>query len=258
MNKLITTSIIAFLGLIIAFSCFKVIPAGNVGVSVTLGKVGGVKTEGPNFKAPFIEKLVIVPIKQITESGETPCFSSDLQTVTVSYSVFYRLPKEKVAELYQQFAGDPYHTLIRPRIESALKEVTSNDKAEDIVRKRDIVKVAALQKLQTSLSGLIDIRDVTITDIGLSRDLSLAIEAKQVRQQEALAKEYDLQKAAKEAEITVTNAKAEAEAITIKGRAIKESPSVVELEIIKRWNGVSPQTVVTSEGGANVVLPIKK
>lgn len=66
-----------------------------------------------------------------------------------------------------------------------------------------------------------------------------------------------LQKAQRDAEITIVNAKAEAESVRIKGEALTDNPRVVDLEIAKRWNGQSPQSVVISEGGANVLLPLR-
>ncbi|NJK90644.1 MAG: hypothetical protein HC904_01705 [Blastochloris sp.] len=80
---------------------------------------------------------------------------------------------------------------------------------------------------------------------------------KQVTEQQALAKEYELQKARKEAEITLVNAQAEAQSVKIKGEALANSPRVVDLEIVKKWDGKAPQTVVTGQGGANVILPLR-
>jgi len=76
-------------------------------------------------------------------------------------------------------------------------------------------------------------------------------------QQEALAKEFELQKAQKDAEITVVRAKAEAEAIQTQGEAIKQNPEIISLEIARHWNGQTPQSVVVGQGGANVLLPLK-
>ena len=76
-------------------------------------------------------------------------------------------------------------------------------------------------------------------------------------EQAALQKEYELRKEQKEAEITVVRAKAEAEAVKIKGEALKSSPEVIQLEIAKKWNGISPLYISTTAGGANVLLPLK-
>jgi hypothetical protein len=91
----------------------------------------------------------------------------------------------------------------------------------------------------------------------LTDELEQAIELKQIKEQEALAKEYELRKAKKDAEITVVNAEAEAKAVKIKGAALKTSPEVIELEIAKKWNGESPATVVVGKGGGNVLLPLR-
>jgi prohibitin 2 len=254
----IFTVIILLLGLAFLLGCWAVIPPGHRGVSVMLGKVHpNALPEGFAFKRPFIETVVKVPIQQLTVSGTTSCFSSDLQTVNISYSVLYRLPENKVVELYQQFAGDPYNTLVDPRLQEAIKQVTAQFRAEDVVKNREKIKQTALQKLKQELAGLVDVRDVPITNIDLTDELERAIELKQVTEQQALAKVYELQKAQRDAEITIVNAKAEAESVRIKGEALTDNPRVVDLEIAKRWNGQSPQSVVVSEGGANVLLPLR-
>ena len=66
-----------------------------------------------------------------------------------------------------------------------------------------------------------------------------------------------LKKAQKDAEITVVRANAEAQAIQTQGNAIKSNPEIISLEIARRWNGQSPQSVVVGQGGANVLLPLK-
>lgn len=257
-GRILFVALLVALGVGVLFGSCTVVPPGHRGVSVTLGKVYPmVCGEGLNFKKPFIEQIVKIPIQQITAIGKTSCFSSDLQLVEIGYSVLYRLPQEKVVELYQQYQGDPYQALVVPRMNDALKQVVSGYSAEEIVKSRDKIKPLVLEKIQKELAGLINIVDIPISNVDLSDQLEAAIEAKQVQQQQALAKTYELQKAQKEAEITVVNAKAEAEAVRIKGEALKASPEVISLEISKKWNGIAPTTVVVGTGGANVLLPLK-
>lgn len=245
-------------GLIFAMSCYSVVPPGHRGVSVTLGKVDPVaRVEGLAFKKPFIETIVKMPVQQITVTSKASSFSSDLQTVDVSYAVLYRIPEDKVVELFQDYAGNPYSTLVEPRVQEAIKQVTALYKAEEVVKSRTKIKQAVLEAVKKELEGLLDVRDIPITNIDLTEQLEKAIELKQVTEQQALAKEYELKKAQKEAEITIVNAKAEAEAVKIKGEALASSPRVIDLEIAKKWDGKSPQTVVTSQGGANVLLPLR-
>jgi prohibitin 2 len=238
-------------------SC-AIVPPGHRGVSVTLGKVSpNIRGEGLNFKKPFIETIVKIPIQQITVDGETECFSSDLQTIKVSYSVLYKLPPDKIIELYQLFHGDPYASLVDPRIQDALKQATAKYKAEEMVKQREAVKVLAKEIVIREVTGMVTIVDVPLKNIDLTAQLEKAIEDKQVQEQQALSKTYELQKAQKAAEITIVEAKAEAEAVKIKGEALKFAPEVIQLEIAKKWNGVSPTSVVVTQGGANILLPLK-
>ncbi|MDX6767018.1 MAG: prohibitin family protein [Candidatus Methylacidiphilales bacterium] len=247
-----------FLGLLLLFGCWSIVPPGHRGVSVTLGKVDPVaRGEGLTFKKPFMESIIKMPVQQITQGGTASSFSSDLQTVQVSYAVLYRIPETKVVELFQQYAGNPYATLVEPRVQEAVKQVTALYKAEELVKSREKIKQTVLGKVQQELAGLIDVRDIPITNIDLTDELERAIELKQVTEQQALAKEYELQKARKEAEITLVNAKAEAESVKIKGEALANSPRVIDLEIVKKWDGKTPQSVVTGQGGSNIILPLR-
>lgn len=126
------------------------------------------------------------------------------------------------------------------------------------MKKRDLTKDEITRRVKLALGNLIYIEDIPITNFDLSDQLEHAIEQKVVREQEALAKQFELEREKKEADITLVKAEAEAKAVKVKGEALKESPEVIQLEIVKRWNGKSPQSVVVGSGGANVLLPLSK
>jgi regulator of protease activity HflC (stomatin/prohibitin superfamily) len=243
---------------ILGFSCFHVVPPGHRGISVTWGKVNpGAKDEGLTFKKPFIEDILNVSIRQRTVEGSASAFSSDLQIVMVAFKTLYRIPEAKVVELYQKFQGDPYTSLVEPRIQEELKQTTSMYRAEELVKNREKIKAEVLGKVKSAVGDVLFITDLAITNFDFTDELEKAIEQKTIREQEALAKHFELEKAKKDAEITYVNAEAEARAVKIKGEAIRLAPSVIQLEIVKKWNGVSPQSVVTGRGGADVLLPLK-
>jgi len=207
---------------------------------------------------PVISSVVQVPVKQITKQTQAVCFSSDLQTITLALSVLYRIPDSKVVGLFQQYNGDPYDTLVEPRIQEAVKKEVSLYAAEDIVKKRDKIKSIVLPNVKSTVEGLLIITDVIITNVDLTDAMEKSIENKQIKQQEALAKVYELQKAEKEAEIAIAAARGEAEAIRLKSEAIQKSPAVIQLEIIKKWDGKAPTYISTNGGGANILLPVQK
>ncbi len=244
--------------LLLLMSSFHVVPPGHRGVSVTWGKVDPkVRGEGITFKKPFMERVYDVDVRQRTVEGQAGAYSSDLQTVLVAFKALYRIPEEKVVELFQKFQGDPYLSLVEPRIQEELKQTTSLFRAEELVKSREKIKVDLLDKVKRAMGGMLVLEDIPITNFDFTDELEKAIEQKTIREQEALAKNFELEKARKDAEITLVNAEAEAKSVKIKGEAIKASPEVIDLEIAKRWNGVTPQSVIVGKGGANVLLPLK-
>lgn len=257
-RSVLGVAIVAIVALVVAGASYHIVPPGNRGVSITMGKVSpNMLPEGLNFKMPFVTRVENVEIRQKTTGGQAQVFSRDLQNIEIAYNVLYRIPEGKVVELFQQFAGEPFQSLVEPRLQEALKQTTANYRAEELVMARDKVKAEVLGHLQSALGDLLTINDLTITNMQLSKDLEAAIEQKVIREQEALAKKFELDKAMKDAEITIVEAKAEAESVKIKGEALKTSPEVVNFEIARKWDGKAPQSVVTTTGGANVLLPLK-
>ena len=251
--------VLAVLLVVVTASSCEVIEPGHRGVKVTLGKVDDqVLPEGTNVKMPFLTTIHEVNVQQQTIKGEASCFSQDLQTVKVQYAVMYRIPDASVTKLFKDYKGDAFQTLVDPRLQEALKQVSAAHNAEQLVQKRDQIRMDALAKVKALVGDLVTIEDLSIVNVDLSDQLEHAIEQKMVKQQESLAKKYELEKEKQEAEITVVKATAEADAIKVKAAAIATAPNVIDLEIIKKWDGKAPQTVILGDGkgGAQVVMPV--
>jgi prohibitin 2 len=43
----------------------------------------------------------------------------------------------------------------------------------------------------------------------------------------------------------------------MRGRAVQDNPGLVQLQIVEKWNGVSPLVVGGGGSGANILLPIE-
>jgi prohibitin 2 len=61
-----------------------------------------------------------------------------------------------------------------------------------------------------------------------------------------------------EADTAVIRAKGEAEAIKVRGEALKLNPAFLRLQIVERWNGRSPLVVPADphNAGAGLLLPL--
>ena len=256
--KLIGVAIIIFVIIIAASTSSYIVQPGYRGVEVTLGKVSPVfKPEGFGFKSPFITMIVPVLIRQQTRELSADCYSSDLQQVKTELRVLYRIPEASVVQIYQGYAGDPFDSLIAPRVQEALKEVTAMQSAEQIVKNREDIKNKALVATRQKIGTMLFVEDIVIQNIDLSKELETAIEAKMVQEQEAAKAKFTQQKAQIEADTVVIKAKGDAESIRIRGEALKQTPAFIDLQIVEKWDGKAPMVVGGGTGGGvNMLLPL--
>ncbi len=257
--KLIGVAVIIFVVIIAVSSGSYVVQPGYRGVEVTLGKVSPVfKPEGFGLKKPFVTTIVPVAIRQQTREVHAACYSSDLQQVEMDLRVLYRVPEASVVGIYQNYAGDPFDSLIAPRVQEALKEVTAMESAEQIVKNREEIKTKALAGARLKVGTLLVVEDLVIQNIDLTKELETAIEAKMVQEQEAAKAKFTQQKAQIEADTVVIKAKGDAESIRIRGEALKQTPAFIDLQIVEKWDGRTPLVINGSTGGnnANILLPL--
>jgi len=255
--KLVGVAVIIFVIVVAASTGSYVVQPGDRGVEVTLGKVSPVfKPEGFGYKTPFITTIVPVTIRQQTREAQAACYSSDLQQVKMDLRVLYRIPEASVVQIYQGYAGDPFDSLIAPRVQEAMKEVTALESAEQIVKNREEIKTKALAAARIKIGTMLVVEDVVIQNIDLSSELETAIEAKMVQEQEAAKAKFTQQKAQIEADTVVIKAKGDAESIKIRGEALKLTPAFIDLQIVEKWDGRAPLYVGgASGGGVNMLLP---
>jgi prohibitin 2 len=257
--RLIGIAILIFIVILVGSSMTYIVEPGTRGVEVTLGKVSpNAKPEGFVTKAPFITTINPISVRQQTRLMKAECYSSDLQQVNIDIQVLYRIPENEVVKIYQDYSGDPFDSLIAPRVQEAVKEITALQSAEMIVKKREEIKNHALEAGRIKVGPILTIVDVVIQNISLTRELEAAIEAKMVQEQEAAKAKFTQQKAEIEANTAIIKAKGEAEAIRVRGSALKENASLIELQIVEKWDGKTPLVVGGNGTGANILLPIDR
>jgi prohibitin 2 len=242
--RLIGVAILIFAVIIMAASGTYVVSPGYRGVEVTMGKVSpAFKPEGFGLKTPFITTIHPVSIRQQTAEDRAECYSADLQQVQVDLKVLFRIPEGSVVKLFQEYYGDPFDSLVAPRVQEALKEVTALQSAEQIVKNRETIKTQALEIARKKIGSLLVVEDIVIQNIALTRELENAIEAKMVQEQEAAKSKYVQQRAQIDADTAVIQAKGEAESIRIRGEALKDNPAFVDLKIVDKWDGLTPLVI---------------
>ena len=257
--RLIGMALLLFVLIALASSATYVVEPGTRGVKVTLGRTADqFLPQGFGFKTPFATTIVAVNVRQQTHAVRADCFSSDLQQVVADLRVMYRVPEQSVVQIYKQFAGDPFDSLIAPRVQEAIKEVTAMQTAEQIVKNREEIKQKTLAAARLKIGDILSLEDIVIRNIDLSTELERAIEAKMVAEQQAAQARFSQLQAQVEAETAVIRARGEAEAIKVRGEALKLNPAFLRLQIVERWDGRSPLVVPAAANttGAALLLPL--
>lgn len=253
--RVIGVAILIFVVVIMASSGTYVVHPGYRGVMVTMGQVSPTfKPEGFGLKAPLITAIHPVSIRQQTAEDKADCYSSDLQQIHIELRVLFRIPEGSVVKLFQEYDGRPFESLIAPRVQEALKEVIALQSAEQVVKNREQIKTKALDLTRQKVGPMLVVEDIVIQNIALTKELEHAIEAKMVQEQEAAKSKFVQQRAQIEADTAVIKAKGEAESIRIRGQALKENPSYIDLQIVDKWDGLTPLVI---GGGDNLVFPLQ-
>lgn len=255
--RLIGVAILLFVIIILASTGTYIVRPGERGVAVTLGKVSpDFRREGFGIKTPLVTSIHSVSVRQHTQSMPAECYSSDLQQVRMQVNVLYRIPERSVVKIFTEFAGVPFDNLIAPRVQEAIKEVAATQSAEQIVKKREEVKRRSLELARSKIGAeFLDLVDIILYDISLSPELEQAIELKMVQEQEAAKAKFTQLQAQIDAETAIIRARGEADAISVRGEALKANEEFIKLEIVQNWNGRSP-LVVGADNGANMLMQI--
>jgi regulator of protease activity HflC (stomatin/prohibitin superfamily) len=252
----------ALVGVIVlgtTFRPFAIVPAGHRGV--VFNEFEGVKvernlTEGFHFVSPYVEHVINLSVRVEKASFKASASSKDLQQVNTEIAINYHLDPDNAARVYQQIGEEYVTKLIEPSVQESIKAVTAEYNATDLIAKRPLVKQKAQEMVTQRLGAFhILVDDFSITDFKFSPEFEAAIEAKQVAEQEALQKNYELQKAHKDAEIAVTRAEGEKKATIARAQAKSEeqrllqmtvTERVLELKRIEKWDGTMPKVVGSS------------
>ena len=262
--------LILIVGGVIATQGFARVPAGYRGVLLTWGKVEDrVLPEGLSFIVPISQSVELMNVQvQKTESSESTA-TNDLQEVTTTVAVNFRLRYSAVNEIYRELRQDYESRVIKPNIEESLKATTAQYRAEELVKKRAEVKAAFDDILAERLDVFnIEVVSVSLTDFQFSPAFSAAIEAKVTAEQEALTAKNKLEQiryeaqqqiiqaeAAKNATIALAEGEAEAQIIAANAtaRAIelitsKMTPEYAQYLWLTQWDGKLPAVVGEGQG----------
>ncbi|MCR5824827.1 MAG: hypothetical protein K6G60_10395 [Lachnospiraceae bacterium] len=209
---------------LIISSCFASVPTGHTGILTTFGKVEDTTYEaGVHFILPWQEVVKMDNrVQKLTKDMEA--FSSDIQEVSLKYTLNYRIESSQAQNLYKTVGTNYATTIIEPKIEDAVKTITAQYNAENLVSKRAELGDKIEELLTASLSSYnIIVTSTAVENLDFTDEFTNAVEAKQVAEQnkikakteqerQTMEKEEELKRNEAAAQSAAKVAKTEAEA----------------------------------------------
>ncbi len=258
--------------IILVFGSYAVIPTGHTGIVVTFGNVEDTTLEaGLHFKMPY-QDVVVMDNRAQKKVVEMSCFSSDIQDVSVTYSLNYQIKKENAQNIYRTIGVDYYNIVMEPRVQEAVKSVIAKYSAENLISSREDISRQIYDILDNELEAYnILVINTAVENLDFSDAFTDAVEDKQVAEQQKLKAQIEQEQlnleATASAERDVIAAQADAEVTKIQAEVAeyageKEAEvnrklagtlteTLVKYYYSQKWDGKLPEIV-----GSDTVLPI--
>ena len=267
--------------LVLLPSTFTYVNPGYVGIVIHRAG-GGVDPVplGPGIHAriPFATGIEEYPIFLKTlilskntnegsaQNDEINVNSVEGQPLALDVSLSFQLDASATPRLYTMFRTDINaitHGFVKQTIRQSLQEVVGTEPVADVIGPK---KAEATSRVYASIAKRLqplgfDVKQFTINELRAPPAVMEAINQKNVMQQQALTAQNELQKntfnaqgdsikAAGRAKAITAEAEAQAKANELLARSI--TPTLVQYELMKKWDGKLPQV----SGGSTPLIQL--
>lgn len=215
---------------LIAVSCLRTVPTGHTGIVTVFGRVENETYEaGVHFTAPW-KSVVNMDNRNQKASIDLSCFSSDIQEVSVTYTLNYQISKSNAQMIYKDIGISYYETVIQPRVQEAVKSELAKYTAEELLSNRAQLSQDIREVLTEKLNTYnIVVVDASMENLDFSDAFTDAVEAKQVAEQKSKQAKIEQDQKNMEAEAAAKRAEIEAEAEAI----VAVIAANAELDVVK-------------------------
>ena len=283
MNKGIIGAIVAVFAIAaIAAGSWYTVDQTERGVLLRYGAVIGTAQPGLGFKVPLMDTIEKVSVKTTTVTWDKMnSYSYDQQPADLKISVTLRAAPEKVADLYAKFGAlqTAVNQVVSPVVNQQVKVVFGRYTAVKAIQERGLLNSAIKDAITATLKDdpMLIIESVQLENIEFSQTYLHSIEQRMLAEVEVQKLQQNAEREKVQAQITVTQAtakanavraeaqanaeatrlngearasnirvtgEAEAAAIEARAKALGTNPNLVTLVQAERWNGVLPTTMV--------------
>jgi regulator of protease activity HflC (stomatin/prohibitin superfamily) len=278
----VTGAIAALVVLLLMAGSWYTVDQTERGVLLRNGAVIGTAQPGLGFKIPAFDSVQKISVKTATYTWDKMnSYSFDQQPADLKISVTLRAAPEKVADLYAKFGSldAAVNQVVSPAVNQQVKIVFGHYTAVKAIQERGTlngeIKTAIADTLK--YDPMIIIESVQLENIEFSQNYLHSIEQRMLAEVEVQKLQQNAEREKVQAQITVTQAnakanairaeaqanadatrlsgeaqaanikvtgEAQAAAIEARGKALGNNPNLVTLVQAERWNGVLPTTMV--------------
>lgn len=279
MLKLVGTGIVGILCFIIFPMTYFTVDQNAMTVVTRFGELIYVAEPGLHFRIPFVNSIETyrTDIQDMQPAKPANTYTVDNQEVDVQFTVFYRIPSNKVAFIFTNNRDYRQRllSLATDRIKAQMGRVNIQSLAEKRGELRDAIRVT-LQHDSEPLG--MDVTDFQITDLQYTESFRKAVNEAAVQKANIEAVEYQRQQAERAAltakikaegqanavrataigaaDARLLEATAEAKAIQLQGEAtaaaikaqadaLRANSELVELRKAERWDGKLPTQMLS-------------
>ncbi len=253
----------------LVFGGFYTVAPGERGVVVRLGQIRTTAEPGLHFKLPYVDTVRLISVQtHVMRLEKVESYSKDQQPADIRISVNWEIPASAVAEVVAEYGNELQliDRLVAPRVHSEFKVVFGQFTAVTAIQERGRLTTEATAALQHAVQGPVRIVGLQIENIDFSDAYEKSIEQRMLAEVEVQKLRQNAEREKVQAEITVTVARANADAVRQKaladaeairlrgeaegaairarGAALKETPGLVDLAAVERWNGVLPTQMI--------------
>lgn len=266
----IVAGVVAFLIVaMIGLGSWFQVDQGERGVLLRNGKLSSVAEPGLGFKTPLIDSVRFVSVRDHNVTLPLEAYSFDQQPATMQVSVTYRVPVDRVADLYKEYGtlANLQARVIDRRTPDAVKNVFGRFTAVRAIQEREKLGAETMQAvIQVMRDAPVQIVGVQVEEVGFSAAYEQSIEQRMLAQVQIETTRQQKETATINAEIQVVKAKAEADArreafqaeadgirlrgdaeaaaIQARADALAANTNLVNLIAVEKWNGTLPATQV--------------
>ncbi len=244
-NFTVAAVVVLFVGIIASIgSCVVSVPTGHTGVVTTFGKVEDYTFEaGIHFKAPFSD---VINMDNRTQKGtlDMSCFSSDIQEVSTTYTINYRIEKKNAQTIYKTIGKNYYDTVVTPCITNSMKTVAAKYDAEDLIGSRQELAQQVEELLANKLKQYnIELVSTAIENFDFTDAFTNAVEEKQVAAQNKLKAQTQAEQKIIEAEAAAKAKLIAADAEATANATISKSlnNNILYQQWLEKWDGTLPK-----------------